>query len=89
MVEDVHKRNRVMESVHNSSHFGINCTLDLVSSKYHWPGLTNDVEQYVSTYTCTWLHMYVSCVLKIDLHLIMFFRFTCVIYVEETMYARS
>ena len=49
MVEDVNKRNRVMENIHNSSHFGINRTLDLVSSKYYWPGLTNDVKQYVST----------------------------------------
>ena len=52
MVEDVNKRTRVMESIHNSSHFGINRTLDLVSSKYYWPGLTNDVKQYVST-KCT------------------------------------
>ena len=40
-----------MESIHNTSHFGVNCTLDLVSSKYYWPGLTNDVKQYVSTNT--------------------------------------
>ena len=52
MVEDVNKRTRVMESIHNSSHFGINRTLDLVSSKYYRPGLTNDVKQYVIT-KCT------------------------------------
>ena len=49
-----------MESIHNSSHFGINRTLDLVSSKYYWPGLANDVKQYVST-KCT-NTTYLACV---------------------------
>ena len=76
-----------MENIHNSSHFGINCTFDLVSSKYYWPGLTNEVKQYVST-TCTnttYLTSLVSvdacmchaCVLKIDHNLITFLVRLC------------
>ncbi len=42
-------RNRILESVHNASHPGINrTTVDMVSSQYYWPGLTNDVKIYVS-----------------------------------------
>lgn len=55
VVEDVSKRKRIMESIHNSSHLGINRTLDLVSSKYYWPGLAKDVKQYVS------LAMHICC----------------------------
>ena len=96
MVEDVNKRNRVMKSIHNSSHFGINRTLDLVSSKYYWPGLTNDVKQYLST-TCMHaltihiysmcLYMYVSCACPKGLIIIslFFFRFAPMIYVKETI----
>ena len=48
MIEDASRRTRILESVHDSSHFGVNRTLDLVASKYYWPGLTKDVKQYVS-----------------------------------------
>ena len=51
VIEQVQKRKRVIESIHSSSHFGVNRTLDLVSSRYYWPGLTNDVKQYVSAFS--------------------------------------
>ncbi len=47
-IEDKSKKERVIKCIHDTSHFGINRTLNLVSSKYYWPGLTNDVKQYVS-----------------------------------------
>ena len=52
MIEDASRRARILESVHDSSHFGVNRTLDLVASKYYWPGLTKDVKQYVSVSFC-------------------------------------
>ena len=48
VVEDASKRQRILESVHDASHLGINRTLHLVSSKYYWPVLTKDVKDYVS-----------------------------------------
>ena len=48
VIEDASKRQRILESVHNTSHLGINRTLDMVSSQYYWPGLTNYVKAYVS-----------------------------------------
>ena len=48
VIEDASKRQRILESVHNTSHLGINHTLDMVSSQYYWPGATNDVRAYVS-----------------------------------------
>ena len=41
------KRKRIISSIHASSHLGVNRTLDMVN-KYYWPGLTDDVKQYVS-----------------------------------------
>ena len=48
MIEDASRRARILESVHHSNHFRVNRTLDLVASKYYWPGLTKDVKQCVS-----------------------------------------
>ena len=48
VVEDKEKRARIISSIHDSSHFGINRTIDMVSAKYYWPGLSLDVRQYVS-----------------------------------------
>ncbi len=48
MVDDTIKRQRIVECVHNASHLGINRTLDMVSARYYWPGLTTDVKNYVS-----------------------------------------
>ena len=33
--------------VHDSGHLGINRSLDMVASKYYWPGLSKDVKLYV------------------------------------------
>ena len=48
VIEDLSKRQRVISSIHDSGHLGVNRTLDMVSAKYYWPGLTCDVKQYVS-----------------------------------------
>lgn len=48
VVDDNIKKQRILESVHNASHPGINRTVDMVSLQYYWPGLTNDVKLYVS-----------------------------------------
>ncbi len=52
VIEDATKKKRILESVHNSSHFGVNRTLDSVSMRYYWPGLTKDVKNYVSVKKC-------------------------------------
>ncbi len=46
-----------MEWVHNASHLGINRTLDMVSARYYWPGLTTDVKNYVSNIIVCYLAM--------------------------------
>ena len=48
VVEDPAKRKRVIASLHDSNHLGINRTLDMVNAKYYWPGLTKAVKDYVS-----------------------------------------
>ena len=48
VVEDGAKRERIISSIHDTSHLGVNRTLDMVTAKYYWPGLTRDVKQYVS-----------------------------------------
>ena len=49
VVEDRDKRERIVATIHDQSHVGVNRTLDMISSKYYWPGLTTDVKEYVST----------------------------------------
>ena len=86
MVEDVNKRNRVMESIHNSSHLGINRTLDLVFSNVTGQELTNDVKQYVSTTrtNTTYLACVCTCMCHVSDHnLNIFFRFTRVMYIKN------
>ena len=34
--------------MHDSSDLGVNRTLDMITAKYYWPGLTHDVKEYVS-----------------------------------------
>ena len=46
-VEDFHQRKRIIANVHDSSHLGVNRTLDMITAKYYWPGLTH-VKEYVS-----------------------------------------
>ena len=48
VVEDVTKRCRIISLTHDASHFGVNRTVDVLSNKYYWPGLTKDVRLYVS-----------------------------------------
>ena len=43
--EEKHKC--IVSSIHGSSHLGVNRTLDIMN-KYYWPGLNDDVKQYVS-----------------------------------------
>ena len=47
-VEDKEQRVRILSSIHVSSHMGVNRTLNMITAKYYWPGLTNDVKVYVS-----------------------------------------
>ena len=47
-MEDLHQRKRIIANVHDSSHLGVNRTLDMITAKYYWPGLTQDVKEYVS-----------------------------------------
>ena len=49
VVEDRDKWERIVATIHDQSHVGVNRTLDMISSKYYWPGLTTDVKEYVST----------------------------------------
>ncbi len=48
VVEEKDKRKRIVASIHDESHVGVNRTLDMISSKYYWPNLTMDVKEYVS-----------------------------------------
>ena len=48
VVEDQSQRQRVIARIHDTSHLGINRTVDMTASKYYWPGLTCDVKRYVS-----------------------------------------
>ena len=66
MIDDTAQKKRIVSSVHDSSHLGVNRTLDLVSTKYYWPGLTkfNDVKHYASDLVCiTVLSSYILLVL--------------------------
>ena len=48
VIEDPDQQNRIISSIHDTSHMGLNRTTDMVAVKYYWPGLTNDVKAYVS-----------------------------------------
>ena len=43
VIEDLGQRQRIVARVHDSGHLGINRSLDMVASKYYWPGLSKDV----------------------------------------------
>ena len=49
VVEDPDRRKRIVSSIHDTAHMGLNRTTDMVSGKYYWPGLTSDVKAYVSS----------------------------------------
>ena len=48
VIEDRAQRQRIISSIHDSSHMGVNRSIDMVSQKYYWPGITKDVRSYVS-----------------------------------------
>ena len=50
VIEDAGRRKRIVASLHDGSHLGVNRTLDLVTEKYYWPGLTAAVKDYVSDF---------------------------------------
>ena len=51
IIEDPDQWRRIISSIHDTSHMGLNRTTDMIAGKYSWPGLTNDVKAYVS-YNC-------------------------------------
>ena len=51
VIENTSQRMRILSSIHDSSHLGVNRSTDMVSCKYYWPGLTKDVRPYVSKAT--------------------------------------
>ena len=48
VIENPDQRKRIVSSIHDTSHMGLNRTTDMVSGKHYWPGLTSDVKAYVS-----------------------------------------
>ena len=48
MVEDPKQRGRIISSVHDSCHLGLNRTNDMLACKYYWPGMSIPVASYVS-----------------------------------------
>ena len=55
VIEDREQRKRIISSIHDECHLGINRTNELVAKKYYWPGLYKDVNVYVSGYSmCVW-----------------------------------
>ena len=51
VVEDPDRQKRIVSSIHDTAHMGLNRTTDMVSGKYYWPGLTADVKSYVSSHS--------------------------------------
>ena len=50
VIEDPDQQKRIVSSIHDTSHMGLNRTTDMVSGKYYWPGLTAAVKAYVSSH---------------------------------------
>lgn len=48
VVEDPKQRGRIISSVHDSCHLGLNRTNDMLACKYYWPGMSKHVASYVS-----------------------------------------
>ena len=49
MIEDPDHLKRIVSSIRDASHMGLNRTTDMVSGKYYWPGLISDVKACVSS----------------------------------------
>ena len=48
VVDDRKRQSKIISSVHQEHHLGINKTVELVCRKYYWPGMTKDITSYVS-----------------------------------------
>ena len=48
VVEDHQQRTRIISSIHDTCHLGLNRTNDMVAQKYYWPGMSNHIHSYVS-----------------------------------------
>ena len=48
VVEDVAQRKRIISSIHDANHLGVNRTNDMVACKYYWPGMFKNIQDYVS-----------------------------------------
>ena len=51
MVEDPDRRKRIVSSIHDTAHMGLNRTTDMVSGKYYWPRLTADMHEVIRKLT--------------------------------------
>ena len=51
VVEDPDQRKRIVSSIDDTAHMGLNRTTDMVSGKYYWPGFAADVKSYVSSHS--------------------------------------
>ena len=43
VVDDKKRQEKIVSSVHDRQHMGINKTVKLVCLKYYWPGMTKDI----------------------------------------------
>ena len=46
-MEDPEQWKRIISTIHDESHLGINRTNEMVAKKYYWPGLYKDITAYV------------------------------------------
>ena len=49
VIEDRAQRKLIISNTHDSNHYGINRTKDQISAKYYRPGMSKDIQLYVST----------------------------------------
>ena len=48
VVEEEEVRRRILKSIHDANHLGVNRIRDMISSKYYWPGMSKEIQSYVS-----------------------------------------
>ena len=48
VVNSVASQKRIISSVHDQHHLGINRTVEMICNKYYWPNMTNNIKSYVS-----------------------------------------
>ena len=49
VVEAAAMKERIMKSIHDANHLGVNRTRDMITFKYYWPGMSKDIQSYVSS----------------------------------------